>query len=282
MTVDMHTHIFPEKIADATIDRLSHVAGIPAHTNGTLHGLIESMHAAEIDLSVILPVATNTHQVEKINDFAAKTNEKFFGEGIFSLGSIHPDFTNYRTELSRVKNFGLKGIKIHPVYQDTNLDDAKFLRVLDRAAELDLVVVTHAGLDIGFPNVVRCSPQMSRRVVDTIGNFKFVLAHMGGWKNWNDVLKFLGDTEVFIDTAFSTDKFVRRPDVEKTFFDTKLLDAAQFLTFVKIFGADRIIFGTDSPWSSQKISLDFVKNLPLDVADKNKILGLNAKKLLDL
>lgn len=282
MTVDMHTHIFPEKITAATIDKLSHVAGIPAHTNGTLRGLIDSMHAAEINLSVILPVATNTHQVEKINDFAAKLNEKFFDEGIFSLGSIHPDFTNYREELRRVKNFGLKGIKIHPVYQDTNLDDIKFLNILDRAAELDLIVVAHAGLDIGFPGAVRCSPQMIKKVVDTVGNFKFVAAHMGGWKNWNDVLKLLGDTEVFIDTAFSTDKFFLRPDVEKIPFDTKLLDAAQFLTFVKVFGADRIIFGTDSPWTSQKNSLDFIKNLPLADDDRNKILGLNAKKILAL
>ena len=209
-------------------------------------------------------------------------SRKFFDEGIFSLGSIHPDFTNYRAELARVKNFGLKGIKIHPVYQDTNLDDAKFLRILDRAAELDLIVVTHAGLDIGFPKSVRCSPQMARHVVDTIGNFKFVLAHMGGWKNWDDVLKLLGDTKVFIDTAFSTGEMIARADFAELAFDAKLLDAAQFLTFVKVFGADRIIFGTDSPWSSQKTSLDFIKNLPLVDADKNKILGLNAKKLLGL
>ena len=131
-----------------------------------------------------------------------------------------------------MKNCGLKGIKIHPVYQDTNLDDAKFLRILDRAAELDLIVVTHAGLDIGFPNVIRCSPQMIRHVVDTVGNFKFVAAHMGGWKNWSEVLELLTDTEIFIDTAFSTGEFVPRSDVEKTFFDTKLLDAAQVMTFV--------------------------------------------------
>ena len=282
MIIDMHTHIFPDKIASDVIEKLSRVAKISAHTNGTLAGLKNSMDAAQINLSVILPVATNTHQVEKINSSAAELNEKFSDAGIFSFGCIHPDFANVRAELSRVKNCGLKGIKIHPVYQDINLDDAKFLRIFDRAAELDLIVVTHAGLDIGFPNVIRCSPQMIRHVVDAIGNFKFVAAHMGGWRNWSDVLELLADTKIFIDTAFSTGEIVPRNDFVWKPDDLKLLDAEKFLTFVKIFGADRILFGTDSPWSSQKVSVDFIKNLPLAEDDKAKILGLNAQKLLEV
>ena len=158
----------------------------------------------------------------------------------------------------------------------------KFLRILDRAAELDLIVVTHAGLDIGFPGVVRCSPQMACRVVEEVGEFKFVLAHMGGWKNWDDVIKILADKKIFIDTAFSTDKIIPRKDFVWNEDELKLLDAEQFMKFVKIFGAEKILFGTDSPWTAQKISLDFIKNLPLAEDDKNKILGLNAQKLLNL
>ena len=260
--IDFHTHIFPDEISAAVIEKLSRISRTHAFTDGTL--------------------ATNTSQVEKINSSSAKINEKFFNEGIFSFGCIHPDFTNYREELARVKNFGLKGIKIHPVYQDTNLDDVKYLRILDRAAELDLIVVAHAGLDIGFPGVVRCSPQIIKKVVDAVGDFKFVAAHMGGWRNWDDVLKLLADTKIFIDTAFSTGKIIPRKDFHWEEEDLKLLDVAQFMNFVKIFGADRILFGTDSPWSSQKISLDFIKNLPLNDEDKNKILGNNAKKLLEI
>ena len=52
------------------------------------------------------------------------------------------------------------------------------------------------------------------------------------------------------------------------------------VTVVKIFGADRILFGTDSPWTSPKVSIDFIKNLPLADVDKTKILGLNAQRLL--
>ena len=281
MIIDFHTHIFPDKISAAVIDKLSRTSRTKYFSDGTLDGLKKSMFAAQIDLSIILPVATNKNQVEKINSSAAALNEKFSGEGVVSFASIHPDCDDYREELSRVKNHGLKGIKIHPVYQDTNLDDTKYMRILDRAAELNLIVVTHAGLDIGFPGVVRCSPQMIKRVVETVGDFKFVAAHMGGWKNWDDVLKILGDTKIFIDTAFSTGKIIPRSDFAWRDDDLKLLDAAQFVTVVKIFGADRILFGTDSPWTSPKVSIDFIKNLPLVDVDKTKILGLNAQRLLN-
>lgn len=282
MIIDMHTHIFPEKISADVIEKLSRISRTPAFTDGTLTGLKKSMDAAQINFSVILPVATTTKQVEKINSSAAALNEKFSGDGIISFGCIHPDYTNYREELGRVKNFGLKGIKIHPVYQDINLDDKKYLRIIYRAAELDLIVVTHAGLDIGFPGVVRCSPKMAKNVVEEVGEFKFILAHMGGWKNWSDVLKILSGTGIFIDTSFSTGKIIPRKDFHWQEDDLKLLDAAQFMDFVKIFSAKRILFGTDSPWTSALTSIEFIKNLPLTDADKNKILGLNAKKILEL
>ncbi len=282
MIIDMHTHIFPEKISADVIEKLSRISRTPAFSDGTLTGLKKSMDAAQISYSVILPVATTTKQVEKINSSAAALNEKFSGDGIISFGCIHPDYTNYREELGRVKNFGLKGIKIHPVYQDINLDDKKYLRIIYRATELDLIVVTHAGLDIGFPGVVRCSPEMARHVVEEVGEFKFILAHMGGWKNWSDVLKVLGGTKIFIDTSFSTGKIIPRKDFHWQEDDLKLLTPAQFMDFVKIFGTERILFGTDSPWTSARTSIEFIKNLPLAADDKNKILGLNAQKLLEL
>ena len=280
MIIDFHTHIFPAKISAAVIDKLSRTSRTVAFTDGTLQGLLNSMQTAGVDKSVILPVATNSAQVEKIYNSAAALNEKYFSRGIISFASIHPDFENYRAELARLKNLGFKGVKVHPVYQDTNLDDKKFLNIFYRAAELDLIVVTHAGLDIGFPGVVKCSPQMAKNVVEEIGEFKFVLAHMGGWKNWDEVLTQLADKKIFLDTSFSTGKITPRSDSTWRDDDLNLLDAKKFVDFVKTFGADRILFGTDSPWTSAKISIDFIKNLPITDAEKNLILGENAKKLI--
>ena len=280
MIIDFHTHIFPEKISATVIDKLSRTSRTVAFTDGSLQGLLNSMQKAGVDKSVILPVATNSAQVEKINNSAAALNEKYFSRGIISFASIHPDFENYRAELARLKNLGFKGVKVHPVYQDTDLDDKKFLNIFYRAAELDLIVVTHAGLDIGFPGVVKCSPQMAKNVVEEIGAFKFVLAHMGGWKNWDEVLTQLADKKIFLDTSFSTGKITPRSDSTWRDDDLNLMTAEKFVDFVKTFGADRILFGTDSPWTSAKISIDFIKNLPITDAEKNLILGDNAKKLI--
>ena len=193
---------------------------------------------------------------------------------------MHPDYENYSKELSRLKELGFKGIKVHPVYQDTDLDDLKYLRIFERAAELDLIVVTHAGLDIGFPGVVRCSPKMSRYVVDEIGDFKFVLAHMGGWKNWDEVPKYLADTKVYIDTAFSTGIITPRADSIWNTKDLEMLNEEEFMRLFEAFGADRILFGTDSPWSLQSDSINYIKRLPISEEDKDKILGGNAVQLV--
>ena len=281
MIIDIHTHIFPDKIAASTIEKLSGKSHSIPFTDGTLSGLLKSMKKFGVDVSVILPVATKPSQVTKINDNAAQINEKFFDEGIISFASIHPDFENFSAELSRVKNLGFKGIKIHPVYQDTNIDEKKFLRIFYRAAELDLIVIAHAGLDIGFPNIVRCTPKMSRHVVKEVGDFKFILAHMGGWKSWDEVINELADVNIFIDTAFSTGLI----PAKNNFYsddEMKLLDAENFMKLYKIFGADRILFGTDSPWMPPNMPLDFINALPIDDDDKKKIFGLNAAKLLDM
>ena len=282
MIIDFHTHIFPEKIAAEVVEKLSRTSKTIPFSDGTLNGLINSMQKSEINFSVILPVATHPAQVEKINNSAADINEKFFEQGIIYFAAMHPNFENYRAELSRIKNLGFKGIKIHPVYQQTNLDDKKFLRIFYRAAELDLIVVTHAGLDIGFPGVVNCSPQMSKNVVEEIGEFKFVLAHMGGWKNWDEVLKILADKKIFLDTSFSTGKIYPRKDFAWKEEDLNLLDEKKFCEFIKIFGAEKILFGTDSPWTSPTESIDFIKKISVAESDKEKILGLNAKNLLQL
>lgn len=281
MIIDFHTHTFPDSIAARAVESLSKEAHIVPHTDGTITGLIDSMDKGGIDMSVLLPVATNAGQVESINDKALKTNEKFDGR-LISFGCIHPEYSRYKEELRRIKNNGIKGIKIHPVYQKADIDSKEFLDIIYAACENDMIVITHAGLDIGFPGVVNCSPKMCRNVINTIGEFKFVLAHMGGWRNWEEVPLYLADTTAFLDTSFSSGRIKALSDGYWDDKDKNMLDKEGFMKLVEAFGTDRLLFGSDSPWSDQKEAAEYIKELGLDKSDCDKIMFGNACRILDL
>ena len=282
MIIDIHTHIFPDRIAASVISRLSKEGHIKAYSDGTAHSLRTAMDAAGVDVSILLPVATSSEQVTGINDFALRQNEHSDQTGLISFGCIHPDFGGYREELMRLKENGIKGIKLHPVYQGANLDDLRFLRIMDCAAGIGLAVVTHMGLDAGFPEARCCTPAMACHVLDEIGSFPLVLAHMGGCGEWDQAVELLTDRDVMLDTAFSTGRFY--PDEEGHWAEEemKLMDPPAFMKMLRHFGADRILFGTDHPWSDIKTPLDFIRELPLSEEEKEKILGGNAARLLGL
>lgn len=281
MTIDFHTHTFPPKIAASTLQKLSAASHTRPFTDGTPDGLRASMDEAGVDLSVVLPVATAPRQVEHINDSSAAISENSRETGLFSFGCMHPDYEGWHSELARIKELGLKGIKLHPVYQGVDFDDPRTLRILDRAGELGLIVVTHAGLDVGFPGVVRCSPEMVRSAVRQVGPMKLVLAHMGGWRCWDKVLELLPELPVFIDTSFSTGKMTP-VDSHYSQDELLLLDSERFMALVRAFGPDRVLFGSDSPWSSQRESLEWLREQPLAPDELEAILGGNAQTLLHL
>ena len=283
MVIDFHTHTFPDKMAAATLDKLSGVSHLRPFTDGTAAGLAASMAQAGVDRSIVLPVATSPRQVPHINDAAAQLNRDWADAGLFSLGCIHPDYGDWRGELARVAGLGLKGIKLHPVYQGVSLDDPRYLRILDRAGELGLIVVTHTGIDVGYPDLNFCAPETARRAVDQVGPVRLVLAHMGGWKQWDHVAELLSGTSVYLDTSFSTGTMDALDDGYYRPEDLALRSGADFLALVRAFGAGRLLFGTDSPWTGQAESIAWLRALPgLTAPEREAILGGNAAALLGL
>lgn len=281
MIVDIHTHTFPDKLAASTIQKLAVMSHTKPFSDGSNAGLAASMAESGVDRSVVLPVATSPRQVCHINDSAAQVNQQYDQTGIFSLGCIHPDFDGWHEELERVARLGLKGIKIHPIYQGADIDDIRYLRILDRCGQLGLVVVAHAGLDIGFPGRVNCSPDMTLRAVRQVGPVHLLLAHMGGWRNWDQVEELLVDTQVMLDTSYALGQITPLDDHFAP-EELPLMSQEQFLRMVRKFGARRILFGTDSPWGGQKENLERLRELPLEREELDAILGGNAQRLLAL
>ncbi len=282
MVIDTHTHTFPDKIAAGAVAKLQAAGHTLPFSDGTNAGLAASMARAGIDASVILPVATNIHQVPHVNDNAARVNDRGSETGLYSFGCIHPDTPDWKEELGRIASLGLKGIKLHPAYQAANFDDLRYLRILDRAGELGLIVLTHAGVDIGLPSPVYCTPEMVLNALNQVGPVKLVLAHMGGWRQWDQVEELLTSAPVYLDTAFSFGPITPAPDATFSPDELNMMGQAQFLRFVQKFGAHRLLFGTDSPWGDQAADVKRIQALPLSQAEKDAILGGNAQQLLGI
>ena len=275
---DFHTHTFPDAIAQRAIAGMQANSHAAAFNSGTQDGLLASMDAAGIGRSVVLPVATNPLKISSMND-KLLSQEK--SQRVVNFGAMHPQAENWKQELNRLAAAGVPGIKLHPQYQDTDITDIRYLRILDHAAGLGLLTVTHAGDEIAYPGVVRCSPEMVRTVFDQLGNIPLVLAHMGGWKNWQRVAENLAHTGCYLDTAISLGSIVPIDDHYAP-ADLPLLSGDDFVSLVRAFGSHRILFGTDSPWADQAEEIRKLTSLPLTQAELENILSCNAARLLGL
>ncbi len=279
MIIDFHCHTFPEKIAAYALRHMQAMSHNAVFTDGTAVALKQSMADSGVTYSVVLPVVTNPEKASHINDVSIASTGT---DGLIYFGGIHPECESYHAELSRICDAGLKGIKLHPLQQATNIDDPRYLRILERCGELGLIVVLHAGADPGFPGEDRCTPKMIRSALDQVGPVQLVAAHMGSLMHWDTVPEYLLDTGVYIDTSFALGTMAQTEEHFYTEEQLQLLTEEQFCSLVKIFGKERVLFGTDSPWNRQVYARRQIEALPLDEETMAHIFYKNACRLLQL
>lgn len=280
MIIDFHTHTFPEKISARVMEQLAGKSKTKHFTDGSLRMLEDSARTAGITYSVNLPVMTRPDQVEKINTSLIEALDEMKANGVITFGGIHPDYENYRQELKRLKDNGIKGIKIHPAYQSVDLDDIRYLRIIDCASELGLITVTHAGIDIGIYDHNYASTEHVLHVLDQVHPERFVLAHMGGWGCWDEVERDIAGAPLWLDTAFSIEKITpaKGRDAEPI-RDYNLTDE-EFIRLARKHGTDKVLFATDSPWEDQADYVKRLSDMALTDDEKQKIFFDNAVKLL--
>ena len=279
MIVDAHSHIFPDNIAKNALKKLQAGSNAGIFCQATEKALTASMAQAGIDLCINLPCGTNPAKVRQINQLSAHRNSR--QKKIFSIGCIHPDCADVKAELALAARLGLKAVKIHPYFQNHDFDDPAYLRLMEAAGELGLIVVAHTGTDLGYPGLYRCTTPMIANVLKSLRGVKLVLAHMGGCGNWEDVLEVVADSDVMLDCAYSLG-YTLDMEGKPMAGMPSLLTAEQFMAMLNVLGPERILFGTDSPWMDQKDTLDLFLSLPLSREAQERILYQNALELYGL
>ncbi len=262
MIIDFHTHLFPDKIAHTTISILSKNSGIKAHTNGTIKDTVEKFNDAGISKAVVCNIATNPKQMTNVNNFAIEQKNY---DILIPFGSIHHE-GDYLSELDRLKDNGIKGIKLHPEYQNFFIDDKNMIKVYEEILKRNFVIIFHTGLDYGMPPPLHAEPKRTKNILGMFQGEKVVLAHMGGFGLWSDDIDYILGNDIYIDTSCA-----------HGFADKKTI-----LSLLNAHKKDKILFATDTPWNDIKSEISATLNLSLDDEFLEMIFYKNAKKLLEI
>lgn len=265
MIIDFHTHAFPEKIAERALNSLKVKINIEPNTEGTTNSLAENMKKWGIDYSVVCNIATNAAQTFNVNNFAIDSQLKH--PSLFSLGSIHPEYEKIEVELCRLKDNGIKGIKIHPDYMGHDIDEECFAPIFDMCSELGLFVITHAGFDVCSPDHIHATPDMILRVIERHPSLKLIAAHFGANMMFDEVLEKLCGKDIWIDTSLA---YIENVDKNK------------LIKILKSHDPEKVLYGSDVPWCPPDDNVKFIESFGLGSEINKKIFEKNAKKLLNL
>ncbi|MCX7842910.1 MAG: amidohydrolase family protein [Clostridia bacterium] len=257
--IDFHAHIFPEKIADKAVESIGAYYGVKMVGRGTVEGLIESGKKIGVEKYIVHSTATKVEQVKSINDFiydAVASTDCLIG-----FGTLHPDLEDLDAEVERIISMGLKGIKLHPEFQDFFIDGTDMMPVY-KAVEGKLPILMH----MGDENKTSSSPGRLAKVLDRFPKLTVIAAHLGGYEMWDEAIDCLVGSDIYLDTSSSLFK----------------LDRDKAERIIRGHGIHKVLFGTDYPMWSHEEELERFKSLSLSEYEQELILKENAGKLLEV
>lgn len=262
MIIDMHVHIFPENLAPRVRAQLEQTAGVCACTDLTEADTRRRLRDWKVDLGVVMPIATKPSQQRTINDWAAALQH----DNLISFGTVHPEAADTREELERIRSLGLHGIKLHPDYQHFEVDSRDVYPIYERAGELGLPVLFHAGFDPVSPDRTRCTPQALARVVRDFPDLDIIGAHLGGNMMYEEALTHLAGHDLYLDISMAP----------------LFASFEQFSRIIDSHDPDKILYASDCPWSRPPAETEWVERLPGPKERREGIFWRNASRLLGL
>lgn len=255
--IDMHAHIFPDKIAGRAVETIGKYYNIPMSGPGTVDGLLESGRKIGVGRYVVHSSATHVEQVKTINDYVLEVQSSH--TELIGFGTLHPGLEDVDQEVERIISMGLKGIKLHPEFQEFNIDDDDMLPVY-KAIEGKLPVLIH----MGDENKDSSSPFRLARILDKFPELVVIAAHFGGYSMWKESSAFLIGKNLYMDTSSSL----------------AFLNPVEAVEMIRKHGIHKMFFGSDYPmWDHQEELGRFLK-LDLTEKERRAILYENAQRFL--
>lgn len=258
--IDAHAHIYPDSIALKAAKSIGKFYEMPIAQDGRLETLLSRGAEAGIVKYLVHSVGITPDRVAHINDYLMQTAAEHPDE-LIGFGTLHPEMTDIRAELKRIREGGLYGVKLHPDFQHFCPDDEKAVAMFRILAEMHMPALVHTG-DSRYPY---SEPARMAKVLKAVPELKAICAHLGGWSVWNDAWKQLADLpNAWVDTCSSL--YAMTPD-----------EAAGI---IRHYDTTHVFFGTDYPmWDPVEERARF-DALPLTREERENISHRNFERFL--
>ena len=267
--IDMHTHVYPDKIAPKIAEQMKSAAGnlIPISGDFTVGNLKVYMKRCGIEAAATFCVAERAQVVSRANDFLREITDH---KTIFGFGTILPDMEDPIAEVRRIHQSGLKGIKFHSLFQPIGAGDQNLFSIYGEMERLGMIAYFHVGKDPWHPShPPRTTPRDIGALKEKFPHLTIVAAHWGGLFMLEEARQWIIGKDIYIDTCWT-------PNMQS-------LDPEQAVQFIRTHGAEKVLFATDYPSTDDPApQIQWLKNLPLGKAEKERIFRENARRLLGI
>lgn len=256
MIIDAHTHFGPSLMSDRPM--------APVAPASTVEQFIELLDGAGIDRAVVLapPWRGGPDGSDFIDPNYERANAaiaegvKTFPDRLIGFARVNPKFgTQAVREIDRcLDEYGFRGLHLNSTSESfTPLHGPLLVRLLERCAAKRAAISVHTGF---YPS--QAYPWITQ--IERFPELAFILTHMGH-RQWADaVIVAERFPNVYLETSLQLPSTVQR--------------------VIGRVGAERVIFGTNAPFSLPDSELDVLRRLGLAPSDLAKVAGENAASLL--
>lgn len=256
-------------------------------TGGEKH--LEQMNKAGIDKTVVFLFDTGLLtgepeiSIQEQNKILFNVAKKY-PDRIIPFAHIDPRRPGAIEFVKRcVEEWGAKGVKLHPS-AGFNPEESETLNLIESIADYRIPVITHTGPSVVPTSSRYCDPIYLDKMLLRFPEVNVIAAHMA--HGYRQQLCSFGWQRPNLYTEISLSQ-----DIAKR-------DYAQFARIIRevvnAFGPERVLFGTDGPFTwgvvSERRFVSAIKELATKAPDDSRfteseiemLLGLNAKKLLNI
>lgn len=278
MIIDIHAHLMTKEVTDLPGTGTMwepYRAIFHKEWPISLEQMIKEMDRAGVDQAVLCPMNMEATLIKELarykvpNETIAKAVKRYPARFI-GFACVDPGkgyLAVEELELA-VRDLGLVGLgEILPSNIELYPNDPRMYPLYEKALELDLPVLLHTGQIFDPGTKIKYSdPVFVDDVAVDFPSLKIIIAHFG-WPWMEEAIAIVQrNPNVYFDISGWAPKYI--PRLLLDYMDGPL--------------SDKALFGTDYPLVSWERAVAEFKALPLKESTKTKVLGENARRLLNL